>query len=296
MAKINVRVRSLAAKIIALVGLVNGTLVALFIGFVARSHDPMQEFSSDFGQLLLVMFSWFVPFAAPFLVIAVIVEIACRFRQRRRASDNLRKPLPVNRQTDGSAVLKFGTLGGEDSNHALVLKRYLTARSIENSEVTLFAGFDEAFDALACGQLDFVLQVSVHPDHTECVARYVGRAFIIDTFIASSKPLGILTRRDVEKPKTIALQPATRHYADLGAWDKQIDEASISTVAAGLLSGKYDSGIAAIEVLEQYPDRFRLQLDIGPIQDAWLLFGREPVTTNEIFLWPESPVRRLLSY
>ncbi len=191
--------------------------------------------------------------------------------------------------------MRFGTLGSEDSNHALVLKRYIDARGIDGVEVRYFLDFGVAFEALLAGEIDFVLQVSVHPQHSECVARYMNRAFIVDTFIAPSKPLGILTRRDIAKPQSIGLQPATRHYADLSKWAKIVDETSTSTVAAGLLAGKYDSGIAATELLTRYPGRLRLELEIGPVQDAWILFGRDPIDIGEIQIWPESPVVPLLN-
>lgn len=122
--------------------------------------------------------------------------------------------------------MRFGTLGSEASNHALVLNRYLEAREIQDAAVHLYLDFGEAFDALLSDDIDFVLQVSVHPQHTECVARTVNRAFILDTFIAPSKPLGILTQIDVANPQTIGLQPATRSYADLSTWTEKIDEAS----------------------------------------------------------------------
>lgn len=189
--------------------------------------------------------------------------------------------------------MRFGTLGSEASNHALVLNRYLEAREIQDSIVHLYLDFGEAFDALLSGDIDFVLQVSVHPQHTECVARYINRAFIVDTFIASSKPLGILTRQDVSIPKTIALQPATRGYADLSAWTEQIEEASTSTVADGLVARKYDSGIAALELVAEYPGRFKIEHEIGAIQDAWVMFGREAICLGDILVWPEHPVRKL---
>ena len=191
--------------------------------------------------------------------------------------------------------MKFGTLGSAASNHALVLRRYLEARRIDGAETRLYDDFLPAFEELVNGDIDFVLQVSVHPQHAECVARYANRAFIADSFIAPSKPLGVLTRSEVTTPKSIALQPATRHYVELSGWETQIEAASITTVADGLLAGEYDSGLTAKELLEKHPGRFRLDLEIGAIQDAWVLFGREPVCREEILIWPESPVRRLLS-
>ena len=171
--------------------------------------------------------------------------------------------------------MKFGTLGSKESNHALVLQRYLDAHSITDADVRYCDDFIAAFDDLASGSLDFVLQVSVHPQHSDCVARNVNRAFIVDTFIAASKPLGILTQCDVETPRSIGLQPATRFYADLSAWPEQIDEASTSTVAEGLLEGRYDSGLTALELIDRHPGRFRVDLEIGAIEDVWVLFGRD---------------------
>ena len=189
--------------------------------------------------------------------------------------------------------MRFGTLGSEDSNHALVLRRYLDARGVADAETRYYDDFIPAFDELVSGALDFVLQVSVHPLHAECVARYVNRAFLVDTFIAPSKPLGILTRCDVERPKTIGLQPATRHYADLSDWPEQVPEASITTVADGLLAGEFDSGLAALELLDRHPGRFRLERAIGAIQDAWILFGRAPACEGEILLSSENPLASL---
>ncbi len=170
----------------------------------------------------------------------------------------------------------YGTLGSEDSNHALVLRRYLNDRNVSDGQVRYFDEFLSAFATLDEGRIDFCLQVSVHPQHAECVARYVNRVFIVDTFIAASKPLGIVSRADVSDPQTIALQPATRHYADLSLWPTQIEEASITTVADGLLSKRYDSGIVALELCERYPGRFRIDVEIGPIEDAWILFANKP--------------------
>lgn len=169
----------------------------------------------------------------------------------------------------------YGTLGSEDSNHALVLGRYLRAREITEVEIRYYDDFVLAFDDLAAGRLDFILQVSVHPQHAECVARYVNRAFIVDTFVAASKPLGILTRSNVTRPKSIALQPATTHYADLSRWETRIDAVSITAAADALLAGRCDSALTALEYLDRHPGQVRLDGEIGPVEDAWILFGRE---------------------
>lgn len=192
-----------------------------------------------------------------------------------------------------STPLRFGTLGTEGSNHSMIVRRYISFRQLDGADVVLFTDFRKAFDALVAGDLDFVLQVSVHPSHTEMSARYVHRVHVVDTFIAPSKSLAIVTRKDVEKPLSIAFQPATKHYADLGAWPKQIDEVSIMTVAEGLREGRYDSGITSVELVEQAPDRFRIDKLFGPITDVWVLFGRRPLDIQALSAWPDAPVRRL---
>ena len=186
--------------------------------------------------------------------------------------------------------LRFGTLGTEGSNHSMIVREYNAFRKLEGVEVVLFTDFREAFEALVAGNLDFVLQVSVHPSHTEMSARYVHRVHVVDSFIAPSKSLAIITRTDMEQPRSIAFQPATKHYADLSAWPHQIDEVSIMTVAEGLREGRFDSGITAVELVEQEPDRFRIDQLFGPITDVWVLFGRQPLDIRSLSAWPEAPV------
>lgn len=186
--------------------------------------------------------------------------------------------------------LRFGTLGSEGSNHSMIVRRYIAFRQIENAEVELFGDFDAAFEALAAGKLDFVLQVSVHPAHTDMVAKFVNRAHIVDTFIAPSKVLAIVTRKEIAEPRSIALQPATRCYSDLGRWEQQIPEASIMTVAEGLLKGSYDSGLTSLEIAENHPDKLRVDEVIGAITDVWVLFSRTPLPESQITAWPMAPV------
>lgn len=189
--------------------------------------------------------------------------------------------------------MRFGTLGGEGSNHSLVLRRYLKFRGIAKAEIELFNSFEDGFAKLAEGKLDFLMQVSVHRSHTDMVARYLNKAHMVDVFVAPSKVLGVVSRRAVEKPRTIALQPATRCYVDLSKWEKHIDSFSISEVTEGLLAGRYDSGLTALEIVDQHPDLFRVDEHIGAVNDTWVLFSRLPVDVGEMLAWPEAPVTNL---
>ncbi|MEO3388418.1 hypothetical protein [Mesorhizobium sp. CAU 1741] len=188
----------------------------------------------------------------------------------------------------------FGTLGPSQSNHALILSHYLVRRGLADGQQCLFGDFSAAFAALLDGSVDYVLQVSAHASHSEWVSRTMGRAFIVDTFIARSRPLAILSRTEVTVPGSIGLQPATRHYTDLSPWPTQVEEPTIVAVAEGLLAGRYDSGIAALDVAARYPDRLRVDRELGAALDAWVLFGREPLT-EDFVLDPEAPAVRLFA-
>ena len=187
--------------------------------------------------------------------------------------------------------MRFGTLGGAHSNHALVLHRYLSFHGVQGAAVTLYENFCSAFAALADGELDYVLQCSVHPEHSRLSGQYLCRVHPVDGFIASSRPLGILTRADVDEPRRLGLQPATRDYADLSAWSEFVEEPSTTAVAEGLLAGRYESGLTFVDLLESHPGRFRMTADIGSVTDVWVLFAAAPLPCVDLVAWPNAPVR-----
>lgn len=188
--------------------------------------------------------------------------------------------------------ITFGTLGPASSNHAFVLSRYLAVRELEHARIELFSDFEQAFEALLDGAIDHVLQVSAHPSHSVCVSQTMGRAYIVDTFIAASRELAILTRAEVTTPRTIGLQPATRYYADLSDWTQQVEEPTIAAVAEGLLAKRYDSGITARNIAKQNPDLLRIDMTLSAALDAWVLFGRSRLK-RDFVIWPDAPVTRL---
>lgn len=190
-------------------------------------------------------------------------------------------------------MLTFGTLGPAGSNHDWVAKRYLDFHGLRQVHIELFTEFDEAFDALFNGQIHHVIQVAVHPSVPHTVAKYRGRAHLIDTFISPSQPMAVLTRVEVETPATLGLQMATRDYVDASRWPTLVPEISTITVAEGLLAGAYDSGLTLLRIAEQYPDRFRVDEVIGTVDDAWLVYGLEPTCQGQVQAWPESPAAAL---
>ncbi|PAU76500.1 hypothetical protein [Halomonas salipaludis] len=182
--------------------------------------------------------------------------------------------------------MKFATLGPAGNNHELVLERYLERRAIQDAEIELHEDFDSAFAALLNGGVDFLLQCTAHPSHAEWVGRSMHRAFPVDSFIAPSKPLAILARSDVARPRQLGLQPATRYYADLSGYAELVEEPTTVSVAEGLLAGRLEAGICALEYLERHPERLRLVADLGPALDTWVVFGRRPLDGDLIHCAP----------
>lgn len=191
-------------------------------------------------------------------------------------------------------MLRFATLGPQGSNHELVTGRYLAFHGVsDRARLRLVLDFAQAFAGAAAGEIDHVVMAAVHPQTTAMVARFWRTVPIVDTFIAPGRPLGVLTRREVERPRTIGLMPATRDYVDLARWQAVTEEPSTVTVAEGLLAGRYDSGIAALELAARYPERLRVDEEIGSPHDAWLVFGREPTCRGDLLAWLSAPAARL---
>lgn len=185
----------------------------------------------------------------------------------------------------------FVTLGPAGTNHEMVTKNYLSFRGLKNASIVLIDDFYDGLEMMSDGQADFMLQVAVHPDCAGVVAtahfKYGIR--VIDSFISPSKALGIVTRKEVAHPTTLALQPATAAYSDISAWPEQIHVSSIMRIAEGLLEGKYDSGLTTLEFAERHPERLRVDVRIGTVDDPWLVYGKRRVSTGELLAWPSSP-------
>lgn len=188
------------------------------------------------------------------------------------------------------------TLGPSGTNHEMIAKKYVRMRKLR-ANVLLIDDFFDGLEMMRDDQADFMLQVAVHPDFSNVVAKahFDYGIHIIDTFISSSKNLCVITQRGINTPKTLALQPATELYADLSKWEEKIYVSSIMNIADALLSGKYDSGLTTIEFAERYSDKFRVEIKIESVDDPWVLFGKNKVTHGEPVLWEECPAMPNLS-
>ncbi len=193
--------------------------------------------------------------------------------------------------------LRFVTLGPEGTNHELVTKRYLTFHGL-SAEISLLGDFFDGLAMIAHGEADHLVQVAVHPDCAAVVARahFEHGIHILDTFISPSRELAILTRAEVETPRSLAFQPATSGYADLSRWPVHLPVSTIMRVTEGLLDGSFDSGLTDLGLAEAHPGRFRIDARIGTVDDPWLVFGKARVARDGIVAWRESPGAAVLRW
>ncbi len=185
----------------------------------------------------------------------------------------------------------FVTLGPSGTNHGMATRSHLSFRNLNAAAVEFVDGFHEGLAMMADGRANFMVQAAVHPGCGDVVAlaHFAYGIHVVDTFISPSKALGILTRTNVEMPRTLALQPATKNDANLDKWTESVPVNSIMRIAEGLLEGKYDSGLTTLELAAQYPDRLRVDVQIGTVDDPWIVYGRRRVSRGGLVAWPSSP-------
>ncbi|MGT0250410.1 hypothetical protein [Burkholderia pyrrocinia] len=187
-------------------------------------------------------------------------------------------------------VIRFLTLGPSGSNHEFVTRRYLAFHGVADvASVELVLDFDSAARAVIEGKADYIIQVAVHPSTTEIVAKYRRELFVVDAFVSPSKDMAVVTRIDVDRPTSLALQPATRDYVDTDGLTL-IAETSTASVADGLLAGKYESGLTYTSLATDNPDRFRVDVPVGTVDDPWIVYGRERLSDGNVVTWRGSPV------
>lgn len=92
-------------------------------------------------------------------------------------------------------------------------------------------------------------------------------------FLFPTKPLALLSRKEIGRPRTLGLVPATAGYVDDCDWVQITDVGSKPLVAQGLLEGLYDAGLTHLEYAERYPDELRVVEKIGEIDTTWIVYG-----------------------
>jgi len=191
----------------------------------------------------------------------------------------------VPAQADQVTVI---TLGPEGTCHERAVKRYLEFQGVDEYRIELITDFFDGLEMLRQTPGGFLVQCSAHPKVHEITEKYWREIFVVDTFIYPTKHLVLLSRKDVEAPRSIGIVPATKGYVDLSRWEEIIDVASKPIVGEGLLRGDYDSGLTHMEHVEEHADELRLDLDIGEIDTTWVVYGHEKRFKGEVIGIPSS--------
>ncbi len=192
-------------------------------------------------------------------------------------------------QRDG---VVFITLGPTGTCHERAVTRYARFQGIDDFEIELITDFFVGLEMLRETPGAFLVQCSAHPKVHEITEKYWTEVFVVDTFIFPTKHLVLLSRREVESPRSLGIVPATKGYVDLSRWDEVIDVASKPLVAEGLLRGEYDSGLTHMEHVEEHAEELRLDLDIGEIDTTWVVYGPQKRFQGEVIGIPSAELFR----
>lgn len=186
--------------------------------------------------------------------------------------------------------LKLVTLGPQGTCHERAVRAYMAFQGIESFEIEFIADFLDGLERIRGEERSFLIQCSAHPKVHEVTERYWREVFVVDTFIYPTKHLVVLTRRKVERPRSLGIVPATKGYVDLSQWDEIIDVVSKPVVGEELLEGRYDSGLTHIEHFQEHEDELRLDLDIGEIDTTWLVYGAKKRFQGEVIGVPSRDI------
>jgi hypothetical protein len=174
------------------------------------------------------------------------------------------------------------TLGPEGTCHERAAIEYMAFQGIEDFEIRLIDDFFDGLEWIRGKDNAFLVQCSAHPKVHEVTERYWAEVFVVDTFIYPTKALAVLSRREVERPRSLGLVPATAGYIDPSAWDEIIDVQSKPIVAEELLAGRYEAGLTHLEHLEAHPGDLRLVEKIGEIDTTWVVYGTKKRFRGEV--------------
>lgn len=186
--------------------------------------------------------------------------------------------------------LQLVTLGPAGTCHERAVKRYMEFQGIEDFKIEFIRDFMDGLELIRGRDTSFLIQCSAHPRVHEVTERYWREIFVIDTFIYPTKHLVVLSRRDVEHPRSLGIVPATKGYVDLSQWEEVIDVVSKPVVGEELLAGRYDSGLTHMEHFEEHSDELRLDLDIGQIDTTWVVYGNRKRFEGKVIGIPSADV------
>ena len=191
-------------------------------------------------------------------------------------------------QADAATTLV--TLGPTGTCHERACKRYMEFQGVENYEFEFIGDFFDGLELIRGRENAFLIQCSAHPLVHKVTEKYWNEIFVVDTFIYPTKALAVLARREVERPRTLGLVPATAGYIDAGDWEEIIDVQSKPIVAEELLAGRYEAGLTHLEHLDKHPEELRLELEIGEIDTTWVVYGTRKRFQGEVIGIPSAEI------
>jgi hypothetical protein len=180
------------------------------------------------------------------------------------------------------------TLGPTGTCHERAVREYAAFQGVEDYRIEFITDFFDGLEMIRGREDAFLVQCSAHPLVHKITEKYWTEVFVVDTFIYPTKHLVLLSRREVEKPRSLGIVPATKGYVDLSQWDEVIDVISKPIVGEGLLRGDYDSGLTHMEHFEEHADELRLDLDIGEIDTTWVVYGTTKRFAGEVIGIPSA--------
>lgn len=174
------------------------------------------------------------------------------------------------------------TLGPTGTCHERAATEYMRFQGVEDFELDFIGDFFDGLERIRGRDDAFLIQCSAHPLVHKITERHWSEVFVVDTFIYPTKALAVLSRREVERPRTLGLVPATAGYIDAEDWAEIVDVQSKPIVAAELLAGRYDAGLTHLEHAALHPDELRIDLEIGEIDTTWVVYGTHKRFQGEV--------------
>lgn len=174
------------------------------------------------------------------------------------------------------------TLGPSGTCHERATRAYLEFQGVESYEIEFIEDFFDGLERVRGDGEAFLIQCSAHPLVHKVTERYWDEVFVVDTFIYPTKALAVLSRREIERPRSLGLVPATAGYIDEAEWEEIVDVASKPIVARELLERRYEAGLTHLEYVERHPDELRLVKEIGEIDTTWVVYGTRKRFQGEV--------------
>lgn len=189
-------------------------------------------------------------------------------------------------------MITLVTLGPTGTCHERAAVAYMGFQGVEDFEIEHIGDFFDGLERIRGYDDAFLIQCSAHPKVHEITETHWREVFVVDTFIYPTKALAVLSRREVERPRTLGLVPATAGYIDRDEWEEIIDVQSKPIVAEELLAGRYEAGLTHLEHLDEHPETLRLDLEIGEIDTTWVVYGTSKRFQGEVIGIPSPELFR----